>query len=148
MPNLERECETPMKRNILYLAFALALSTGLAIAQNPSAQQQTDQSQPMPQTQPQTPQTQQTPATPGPSSQTGTTGQSVQAQIQQQPELSGVTVNETSDKIELSGTVASKADKEKAKSIAEASAKGRKVANKIKVSESQTSSPSTPPPPR
>ena len=45
---------------------------------------------------------------------TSTASQSVQSQIQQQPELSNVTVTEGSDKVELSGTVASKADKDKA----------------------------------
>lgn len=53
-------------------------------------------------------------------------------------------VNETSEKIELAGTVASDADKDKARTIAEANAGGLKVVNKIKVNSSNTSSPSTP----
>jgi len=57
-------------------------------------------------------------------------------------------VNETSDKIELAGTVASDADKDKARSIAEANASGRKVVNNIKVSGSASSPSSTTPPPR
>jgi osmotically-inducible protein OsmY len=134
-----------MKRNIVKLAMVVALFTGFVVAQNPGSQSQPDQSQQMPQTQQQpTPETQQVPQS---QTQTGTPSQSIQSQIQQQPELSGVTVNESSDKIELSGTVASKADKEKAKSIAESSSGGRKVVNKIKVNGSSTSTPSTTPPP-
>ena len=132
-----------MKRSIVKLAMIVALFTGFAVAQNPGSQSQPDQSQQMPQTQQRpTPDTQQMPQS---QTQTGTASQSVQSQIQQQPELTGVTVNESSDKIELSGTVASKADKDKAKSIAESNSGGRKVVNKIKVS-SSTSTPSTTPP--
>jgi hypothetical protein len=135
-----------MKRNALALIAVLALFTGFVVAQTPGAQDRPDQSQPMPQTQqPQTPEIQQTPQSQSP---TSTAGRSVQAQIQQQPELSGVAVKESSDKIELSGTVASKSDKEKAKSIAETNAGGRKVVNKIKVSSSESTPPSTPPSPR
>ena len=124
-----------MKRNIFKLMAVLALLTGFVVAQNPGPQDRRDPSQ-------QTPQAQQSPQSQSP---TSAGNQNVQAQIQQQPELSNVTVNETSDKIELSGTVNSSADKEKAKSIAESSAGGRKVVNKIKVSESQSNS-STPSP--
>ena len=137
----------PMKRNVLMLLGVLALFTGFVIAQSPGAQDRPDQSPQTPQSRQQQPaDTQQTPQSQSP---TNSAGQSVQAQIQQQPELSGVTVNESSNKIELSGTVGSKADKERAKTIAESSASGRKVVNKIKVSSSNgTTSPSTQPPPR
>jgi len=57
-------------------------------------------------------------------------------------------VNETSDKIELAGTVASTADKDKARNIAEANAGGRKVVDNIKVSSSASSPSPTSPPPR
>jgi osmotically-inducible protein OsmY len=135
-----------MKRNTLKLLAVLALFTGFALAQYPSAQSQPDQSQQTPQTQQQpTPDTQQMPQS---QSQTGTASQSVQSQIQQQPALSNVTASESSDRIELSGTVASKADKDMAKSIAESAAGGRKVVNKIKVGQGTTTSPNTPPPPR
>jgi osmotically-inducible protein OsmY len=134
-----------MKKNVLMLVGVLALFTGFVVAQNPGAQDRPDQSQ-QPQTQEQTPDTQQTPQSQSP---TSAAGQSVQAQIQQQPELSGVMVNESSNKVELSGTVASKSDKEKAKTIAESNANGRKVINKIKVSSNENSSPSsTPYPPK
>jgi osmotically-inducible protein OsmY len=129
-----------MKRNTLNLLAVLALLTGFALAQYPNTPSQQDPSQQTSQTQ-QRPDAQQMPQ--GQSqSPTGPASQSVQSQIQQQPELSNVTVTEGSDKIELSGTVASKADKDKAKSIAESAAGGRKVKNNIKVSESKdTASP-------
>ena len=57
-------------------------------------------------------------------------------------------VNETSDKIELAGTVASDADKDKARSIAEGMAAGRKVVNNIKVNSGANSPSTTTPPPR
>ena len=57
-------------------------------------------------------------------------------------------VNETSDKIELAGTVASEADKDKARSIAESNAAGHKVVNNIKVGSGTNSPSSTTPPPR
>src|SRR5678815_1002135 len=112
-----------MKRNILAVTFVLALFPVFAIAQNPGAQ---DQSQQMPQAQQQTPQS---------GGQAGGSDQSVQqiqAALQQQPELSNVTVSASGDKIELAGTVAKKEDKEKAKSIAESAAAGKKVVDRIK----------------
>ena len=129
-----------MKRNILAVTFVLALFTVFAMAQNPGAQ---DQSQQMPQTQQQTPQS---------AGQAGSSDQSVQqiqAALQQQPELAGVTVSVSGDKIELSGTVAKKEDKEKAKSVAESNASGKKIVDKIKVSESAGGSQgATQPPPK
>jgi osmotically-inducible protein OsmY len=76
-------------------------------------------------------------------SQSGSADQSVQqiqSSLQQQPELSGVMAKASGDKIELTGTVAKKADKDKAKSIAESAAGGKKVVDKIKVSGSSGSS--------
>ena len=140
-----------MKRNIFNLALVLALFTGFVLAQNPGAQDRPDKSQPTPQTQQQpTPETapaqSQTQSQSQP--QSSSPGAQIQAALQKQPELSNVMVNETTDKIELAGTVASTADKDKARSIAEASAGGRKVVDNIKVSSSTTSSPSTTSPPR
>jgi osmotically-inducible protein OsmY len=134
-----------MKRNIFNLAFVLALFTGFVIAQNPGAQDRSDKSQPMPQAQ-----QQQTPETTAPQSQpqSSSPGAQVQAALQRQPELSNVMVNETSEKIELAGTVASAPDKDKARSIAEANAGGRKVVDRIKVSSSASSPSPTSPPPR
>src|SRR3954471_13183321 len=97
-----------MRRNIVKLTMVMALFTGFAMAQTYGSQRQPGQSQQTPQTQQQPmPETQQMPQSQT-QTQTGTAGQNVQSQIQQQPELSSVTVNESSDKIELSGTVASK----------------------------------------
>ena len=120
---------------ILTLAGSCALAKGLS-AQDPSQQQQT----------PQTPQQQQTPPSPG---QTGMTSQALQSQIQtafhQDSALSNVTVSVTEDKIDLSGTVATKADKDKARTMAESNSGGRKVVDKIKVSGSESSPRSAPP---
>ena len=53
------------------------------------------------------------------------------------------------DKIELSGTVAKKEDKEKAKSVAESNAGGKKIVDKIKVSDNAGGSQgATQPPPK
>jgi hypothetical protein len=136
-----------MIRNIFSLAFVLALFTGFVLAQNSGAQDRPDKSQPMPQTQPQSPDTQ-APAQSQP--QSNSAGAQIQTALQKEPALSNVMVNETTDKIELAGTVASAADKDKARSIAEANAGGHKVVDNIKVSNSSnTSSPSTTtPPPR
>jgi osmotically-inducible protein OsmY len=135
-----------MKRNVFYLALVLALFTGFVLAQNPGAQDRPDQPQPTPQAQ------QPTPDTPAPAQsqpQSSSAGAQIQAALQKEPALANVMVNETSEKIELAGTVASAADKDKARSIAEANAGGRKIVNNIKVSSSNTSSPSTTtPPPR
>lgn len=90
-----------------------------------------------------------------PSTQSGTSGQTatpsstggIQAQIQkdfqQDTNLSrsGVSANVSESKVELTGTVASQADKDKAQSIAESDAGGRKVVNNITVSGSETSTP-------
>jgi osmotically-inducible protein OsmY len=133
-----------MKRNILNLATVLALFTGFVLAQNPGTQDRSDKSQPTPQTQPQTPET--APAQSQP--QSSTPGAQIQAALQKEAALSNVMVNETSDKIELAGTVASDADKDKARSIAEANAGGRKVVNNIKVSSSGSAPSSTTPPPQ
>jgi osmotically-inducible protein OsmY len=71
----------------------------------------------------------------------GTQGQGASAQIQsalqQQPALSGVTVNETDSQIELSGNVAKSSDKKDAKKIAEQHAGGKKVVDKITVGQSK-----------
>jgi hypothetical protein len=135
-----------MKRNICNLALVLALFTGFVLAQNPGAQDRHDQSQPTPQAQQPTPDTQ-TPAQSQPAQsqpQANSAGAQIQTALQKEPALANVMVNETSEKIELAGTVASDADKDKARTIAEANARGLKVVNNIKVSSSNTSSPSTP----
>jgi osmotically-inducible protein OsmY len=142
-----------MKRNVFHLALVLALFTGFVLAQNPGAQDRPDssqpsQSQPTPQAQQPAPDTQ-APAPAQSQPQANTPGAQIQAALQKEAALSNVMVNETSDKIELAGTVATEADKDKARSIAESNAAGHKVVNNIKVG-SSTSSPSstTPPPPR
>jgi osmotically-inducible protein OsmY len=61
----------------------------------------------------------------------------IQAAIQQQPALSGVTVSETDKEIELSGTVAKSSDKKDAKKIAEQYASGKKVVDHITVGQSK-----------
>jgi invasion protein IalB len=141
-----------MKRNMFYLALVLALFTGFVLAQNPGAQDRPDPSQPS--QSPPTPQAQQpTPDTQAPAPaqsqpQANTPGAQIQAALQKEAALSNVMVNETSDKIELAGTVASDADKDKARSIAEASAAGLKIVNNIKVSSNPSSPSSTTPPPK
>jgi len=136
-----------MKRNIFNLAFVLALFTGFVLAQNPGAQNRPDPSQPTPQAQPPTPDTQ-APAQSQPQPQANTPGAQIQSALQKEAALSNVMVNETSDKIELAGTVASDADKDKARSIAEGMAAGRKVVNNIKVNSGANSPSTTTPPPR
>lgn len=90
-----------------------------------------------------------------PSTQSGTSGQTatpsstegiqtqIQKDFQQDPALSraGVSANVSESKVELTGTVASQADKDKAQSIAESNAGSRKVVNNITVSGSQTPTP-------
>jgi osmotically-inducible protein OsmY len=61
----------------------------------------------------------------------------IQAAIQQQPALSGVTVSETDKEIELSGNVAKSSDKKDAKKIAEQHAGGKKVVDHITVGQSK-----------
>jgi osmotically-inducible protein OsmY len=61
----------------------------------------------------------------------------IQAAIQQQPALSGVTVSETDKQIELSGTVAKASDKKDAKKIADQYASGKKVVDHITVGQSK-----------
>jgi len=141
-----------MKRNVFYLALVLALFTGFVLAQNPGAQDRPDPSQPSqspppPQAQQPTPDTQ-APAPAQSQPQAKTPGAQIQAALQKEAALSNVMVNETSDKIELAGTVASEADKDKARSIAESNAAGHKVVNNIKVGSSTNSPSSTTPPPR
>jgi osmotically-inducible protein OsmY len=125
-----------MKRNIFALVVVLALCAMFAVAQSPSTQ---DQSQ-------QTPTAAQQPSSPSGAGQAGGSDQSVQqvqSALQQQPELSGVMASASGDKIELTGTVAKKADKDKAKSVAESAAGGKKVVDKIKVSGGSSAAPSS-----
>jgi len=61
----------------------------------------------------------------------------IQAAIQQQPALSGVTVSETDKEIELTGTVAKSSDKKDAKKVAEQYAGGKKVVDHITVGQSK-----------
>jgi len=61
----------------------------------------------------------------------------IQAAIQQQPALSGVTVSEIDKEIELTGTVAKSSDKKDAKKVAEQYAGGKKVVDHITVGQSK-----------
>jgi osmotically-inducible protein OsmY len=132
-------------RNIYTLLAVLALAAGFAFAQDvPAQQSQPDQSQQqMPQTQQPS---QQTPPSQG---QTAMSSQdlqtAMQSAFQKDPALSNVTASVADQKIELAGTVASKADQDKAHSIAETNAGGRQVVDKIKVSGGESTPPSTPP---
>ncbi len=126
-----------MNRTVLTLLAVLALATCLAVAQDQPAQNQPGQAQPMPQTEEQPAQPQQQHAKG--ERQTAMSSQQLQAAFQRTfdryPELSKVKVNVTDDKIELSGTVADQADKDKLRRTAEANANGRKVVDdKLKVS--------------
>lgn len=131
-------------RNIYTLLAVLALAAGFAFAQDVPAQSQPDQSQQqMPQAQQPSQQTSPSQGQTGMSSQDLQTA--MQSAFQKDPALSNVTANVADQKIELSGTVASKADKDKARRIAETNSGGRKVVDKIKVSGGESTSPSTPP---
>jgi hypothetical protein len=150
-----------MKDSLWKLAFVVVLATGLAYAQGSYGSSQS-QPQSTPPTSDQTSPSQQQPSssTSGASGQTSSSTSSgmaagdeqsrIQQALQQDSSLAGVSANVKGDKIELSGTVASKADKDKAKSIAESNAGGKKVVDHIKVSSSSSTSPSpsskTPPP--
>jgi osmotically-inducible protein OsmY len=127
------------------------------------AYQQTGQDSPS--TQPQTgqdPQSTQNPNNPTSSSPGAGAGQTadannngsdvqdkIQKAIQQDSSLasSNIMVNVSNNKVELTGTVASKDQKRTARQIAESNAGGMKVVDRLKVSGSETSpsSPSTPP---
>ncbi len=134
-----------MTRRFLSLLAVLALLAGLALAQQPAPEQQPAPQQPTQEQQPaqqqqqpaqeQQPEAQQAPST---GAQPDASGQSAESQIQkaiqQEPGLSDVTVKQSGDKIELTGTVASKADKKKAADLAKSSAGGQKIVDKIKVS--------------
>ena len=87
----------------------------------------------------------QTQPTPPAQGQTGTADQDVQGRIQsalqQDSKLANVMVNVSDKKIDLSGTVATPEDKDKALSIAKSHAEGREIVDNI-----QVSSPSGAPP--
>ncbi len=70
----------------------------------------------------------------------------IQTAFQKDPTLanSSINVSVNDNKVKLTGTASTNAEKDKAKSIAEANAGGRKVVDKIKVSGSQTSGSQTP----
>ncbi len=119
-----------MSRILLTLAGVLALATCLAVAQeqspqNPPAQSQPEQTQ---QAQPPSQPQQQAPAAQGQSGKSSKELESAMTSaFQKYPELSNVKVKVADDKIELSGTVPSQDDKDKARRTAEANADGRKV---------------------
>ncbi len=131
-----------MSRTLLTLLAGLALSAGLALAQNQPAQNQAAQNQPGQPQQPNQPGQSQPmppaseppqaqPQHPAGQGQTGMSSQQLQAAFQRTfqkyPELSNVKVNVADDKIELSGTVPNQADKDKVRRTAETNADGRKV---------------------
>jgi osmotically-inducible protein OsmY len=70
----------------------------------------------------------------------------IQKAIQQDSSLSGanIAVNVSGDKVELTGTVASKDQKKTAKQIAESNAGGMKVVDHLKVSGNESASPASP----
>ncbi len=117
-----------MSKTLFALLAGLALATCLAVAQDQLAQSPSGQTQPAPQAQPPSQPQQQIPAAQG---QTGMSSKDLEAAMtsafQRYPELSDVKVRVTDDKIELSGTVPSQADKDKARRAAEANADRRKV---------------------
>lgn len=71
----------------------------------------------------------------------------IQKALQQDSSLSSANINVSvaGNKVELNGTVASKDQKKTAKQIAESNAGGMKVVDHLKVSGSESTSPSTPP---
>lgn len=71
----------------------------------------------------------------------------IQKALQQDSSLSSANINVSvaGNKVELNGTVASKDQKKTAKQIAESNAGGMKVVDHLKVSGSESASPSTPP---
>ncbi len=141
-----------MSRTLFTLLAVVALATCLGFAQEQPQQNPPGQSQPMPQTQPPPQPQQQQPAGHG---QAGMSSQELQAAfesaLKKNPELADVKVKVADDKIELSGTVDSQANKDKVRSTAEANADGRKVVDDdLKVSGGESKPPTPPPsaPPR
>ncbi len=137
-----------MSKTLFALLVGLALATCLAVAQNQPAQNPSGQTQQAPQTQPPSQPQQQSPAAQG---QTGMSSKDLEAAMtsafQRYPELSDVKVKVADDKIELSGTVPSQADKDKARRAAEANADGRKVMDDdLKVAGGESKSPAEKPP--
>ncbi len=140
-------------KSLCKLAFVVVLGAGLAYAQGTYGSSQS-QTQSTPPSSDQTSSSQQQPSSSA-SGQTSTSTSSgmgasdaqgrIQQALQQDSSLSGVTATAQNNKIELSGTVASKADKDKAKSIAESNAGGMKVVDHIKVSSTSASPSSNPP---
>ncbi len=136
-----------MSRILFTLLAVLALATCLAVAQDQPAQSQPGQTQPPPQTQ-QPSQPQQQPS--AGQGQTAMSSQDLQAALekafQKDPALSNVKVNVADDKIELSGTVPSQADKDKVRSTVEANAGSRKIVDDaLKVAGGESKPPSPPP---
>jgi hyperosmotically inducible periplasmic protein len=133
-----------MKRSVFLVATVMVVFAAFAIAQYPSSQPSSDQSQSA-----QPSQASGSQSSSGGSSDVQT---KIQKAFQQDPSLasSSVSANVTDDKIQLTGSVSSSADKDKAEQIAQQNAGGRKVDNKIEVGSSGTSSqpPSSKQPPK
>ena len=129
------------------LALILACGTGFALAQAGVGQPPQTTPPTFP-SQQQQPDTQQKPDASAPASQAGTDVQgNIQKALQQDPSLANANINVsmTSDnKVELTGTVASKDQKKSAKQIAESNAAGYKVVDHLKVEHSGGSDKSTP----
>ena len=141
----------------------IAYQAGSA-SQTPSSQTSPSSQTPSSQTSPssQTPSSQtpssQTPSSPssepaGSMSQTPAAGSSdvqdkIQKAIQQDSSLSGANVNVsvTGDKVELTGTVASKDQKKTVKQIADSNAGGMKVVDHVKVEKGANANPTSAPP--
>jgi osmotically-inducible protein OsmY len=133
-----------MKRSLLMVAMVVTVFAVFAIAQSsyPSS------------TQPSQDQSQSQPTSQSSMGQSGSSSSDVQTNIQkafqQDPSLASASIsaNVTDSKVELTGTVASSADKDKAESIAQQNAGSRKVDNKIKVSGTSSQPPSSTQPPK
>ena len=132
--------EEPMRKHLLRVLMVAALTGGLALAQATSPQSTSPSAGQQSTTSP----TQTQPATPG---QAGTTPSAslTQAQSQVQDALSkqmpssGVSVSINSkNQLELTGTVSSESDKQRAEDVARSAAAGQTIINKIKVSGSSS----------
>ncbi|HEY6969487.1 MAG TPA: BON domain-containing protein [Candidatus Angelobacter sp.] len=112
-------------------------NTGAQSGSNPGSQQPGNQTSPASQTGTQTSATSSSDA-----------GANIQKALQQEPTLANANINATvnGNKVELTGTVADKDQKKKAKEIAEANAGGMKVVDHLKVQQSKGGKDNTTPP--
>lgn len=124
-----------MRKSLYVLGLVVVLSAVLAVAQDAAPQKQDEPMAPSAPAQAGAP-AQEQPAAPAAADQSGKK-EDVKTKIQDafkaDSNLAGVSVNVTDSKVELSGSVSSQADKDKAESLAKANAGDLAIDNKIEV---------------